>query len=302
MKALKIVLSVLLTLMIAVITFFSFNLLTSFISNYQAVTKVSLAWIPMMMFMCEIYVALFALFNYLELKRQDVYFWRKYSILMASFALVGFSLSIVCGTYVYGTFVGDYVFVAYPLIMLIVHTVLLGISCYVAISSIRKIIKDKPERSWKNKHVYRFKEFFVAQLLIFGMEKLGAVVLLPLFWSSYDSVYVIPFLIQLLAPIALFIIYMIDQHWKHSDRLNIILYGSVLAYTVFSLTYMLIASHNAYPTFANPLSPILQLERLVTSPVGFVILYLVSFFTSFIHLMVTIGKIYVAKKKFKEAK
>ena len=297
MKALKIVLGVILTLMISVITFFSFNLLTSFISNYQAITKVSLSWIPMMMFMCEIYVALFALFNYLELKRQDVYFWRKYSILMASFALVGFALSIVCGTYVYGTFVGDYVFVAYPLIMLIVHAVLLGISCYIAISSIRKIIIDKPERTWKNKHVYRIKEFFVAQLLIFGMEKLGAFVLLPLFWSSYDSIYVLPFLLQLLMPIAIFVTYMIDQHWKHSMKLNVILYGSILGYSLFSFTYMLIASHGNYPTFVNPLSPILQLERLITSPIGFVVMYLVCIFTCFVFLLGSLSKILVDKKK-----
>ena len=301
MKVLRNILAVLVVLMIAVITFFSFNLLFSFVSNYQAISKTSFAWIPMMMFMCEIYVALFAVFNYVDLKRKDAYFWRKYSIMMGCFALVGVASSIVVGAYSYGTFIGDYVFTAYPLIMLVVHILLLAFSCFSAFVSIRFIIKEKPERVWKNKHTYRIKEFFVAELLVFGMEKLGAVVLLPMFWSSYDSVYVIPFLIQLLMPLALFVTYMIDMHWKHSMKLNVILYGSILCYSLFSLTYMLVMSHNNYPTFVNPLSPILQLERLVTSPIGFVILYLVSVFTSFVLLMGSVSKIIIDKKKAQKA-
>jgi len=301
MKILRNILAVLVVLMISVITFFSFNLLFSFVSNYQAISKTSLSWIPMMMFMCEIYVALFAIFNYVDLKRKDVYFWRKYSIMMGCFALVGLATSIVVGAFVYGTFVGDYVFVAYPLVMLLVHTLLLGLSCYIAFVSIRLIIKEKPERMWKNKHSYRVKEFAIAQLLVFGMEKLGSIVLLPLIWSSYDSVYVIPFYIQLLMPMALFVVYMIDQHWKHSMKLNVILYGSILAYSLFSLIYMLVASHNNYPTFVNPLSPIMQLERLVTSPIGFVILYLVSVFTSFVLLIGSASKIIVDKKRAKQS-
>ena len=134
------------------------------------------------------------------------------------------------------------------------------------------------------------------------MEKLGAFVLIPLFWSSYDSVYVIPFLIQLLMPISLFVVYMIDQHWKHSMKLNVILYGSILAYSLFSLIYMVVASHGNYPTYVNPLSPILQLERLVTSPLGFIIMYLVCIFTSFILLLGSASKIIVDKKKVEKAK
>ena len=301
MKILRNILAVLVVLMISVITFFSFNLLFSFVSNYQAISKTSLSWIPMMMFMCEIYVALFAIFNYIDLKRKDAYFWRKYSIMMGCFALVGLVLSIVTGTFVYGTFIGDYVFVAYPLVMTVIHALLLGFSCYLAFVSIRIIVKEKPEKVWKNTHTYRMKEFFIAQLLVFGMAKLGAVVLLPLYWSSYDSIYVLPFLIQLLMPLALFVTYMIDQHYKHSMKLNVILYGSILAYSVFSLTYMIIASHNNYPTFVNPLSPVLHLERLVTSPIGFVVVYLISVFTSFVLLMGSITKLMYDKRKEKQA-
>ena len=282
MKALKNILAIVLVLMVAVITFFTFNLVFSTVSNYQAISPTSLAFIPMFMFMCEIYVAFFAVFNYIVLKRHDIYYWRKYSLLMLIFSIFGFAFSIVCGTYVYHTFVGEYVFVAYPLFMLIVHTALLGSSCYVFVKSFIKIIKEKPEREWKNKNTYWVKELAIANLLIFGLEKLGAIVLLPLLWSSYDSSYVIPFYIQLLIPITLFVIYMIDQHWKHDKKLNIILYGSVLLYSVMSLTYMLIIAHNSYPLVVNSLSPIMQLERLITKPLGFIVLYLVSITMSYV--------------------
>ena len=210
---------------------------------------------------------------------------------MGCFALVGLVFSIVAGTYIYHTFVGDYVFVAYPLIMLIVHAILFCSSCYTAFVSIKKIVQEKPEKLWSNSFKYKLKTFFVALLLIFGMEKLGSVVLLPLIWSSYDSIYVLPLYIQLLMPMALFVIYMILNHWKSSDKLSLILYGSVLAYSVFSLLYMIIAAHNSYPTFVNPLSPILQLERLIKIPVGFVILYLVSILVALTHFVKTLIKV-----------
>ena len=302
MKILRNFLAVLVVLMISVITFFSFNLLFSFVSNYQAISKTSLAWIPMMMFMCEIYVALFAIFNYVDLKRKDAYFWRKYSIMMGCFALVGLASSIAVGAYSYGTFFGDYIFVAYPFVMLCIHAILCAFSCYTAFISIRLIIKDKPEKTWKKSVIERIRGVFIALLLVFALEKLGAVVLLPLLWSSYDSIYVLPFIIQLLMPMALFVTYMIDLHWKHSMKLNVILYGSILCYSLFSFIYMVVASRGNYPTFANPLSPILQLERLLTTPIGFVFMYLVCVIGSFVLFMGSASKIIVDKKKAQKAK
>jgi len=300
MKVLKNILAILLVCMVAVITFFSFNLLFSFVSNYQSISRTSLSFIPMFMFMCEIYTAFFAVFNYIVLKRHDVYFWRKYSLMMLIYSVIGFALAIVCGTYVYHTFVGDYVFTAYPLFMTIVHGALLCASCYVFVKSVVTIVKEKPEREWKNKNTYWVKEFAIANLLIYGLEKFGAILLLPLFWSSYDSVYVIPFFIQLLMPLALFVIYMIDQHWKHDKKLNIILYGSVLAYSIMSLTYMVIIAHGTYPLIGNPLSPILQFERLIKIPIGFIVLYLVCIVVSYV--LFTINLITVIREKKKNKK
>ena len=230
MKVLKNILAVVLVLMISVITFFTWNLIFSFVSNYAALSRTSLSPIPMIMVMIEIYVCLFALYDYIVLKRRDAYFWRKYSLIVAGFDLVGFAFAIVCGTFVYHTFVGDYVCFAYPLIMLIVHGLFLCFSCYTAVFAFKSIAKDKPVKSWSNSKTDWIRKVLIAFLLMFGLEKLGAIVLLPTLWSGYDSVYVIPFYIQLLMPMALFITYMIDRTWKHSRKLNVILYGSILCY------------------------------------------------------------------------
>lgn len=297
MKVLKYILAVVLVLMISVITFFTWNLIFSFVSNYAALSRTSLSPIPMIMFMIEIYVCLFALYDYIVLKRRDAYFWRKYSLIIAGFALVGFIFAIVCGTFVYHSFVGDYVCFAYPLIMLIVHGLFLGFACYTFVFAFKSIAKDKPVKSWSNSKTYWIREVLIAFLLMFGLEKLGAIVLLPTLWSGYDSVYVIPFYIQLLMPLALFIAYMIDRTWKHSRKLNVILYGSILCYSLFSLIYMLAISKGNYPNVVNPLSPIMQLERLVTKPYGFIILYAVSLIMSTACLTCNVILLVTSKKK-----
>ena len=299
MKLVKNLLGTLLVLMIGVITFFTWNLIGSFVSNYQSLSPTALSGLPMIIFMIEIYVVLFGIFNYIVLQRRDAFFFRKYSLITFSFAVVGIATSIACGTYVYHTFVGDYVFSAYPLFMLIIHTLFLGISGYLAFVSIKQISQEKPVKSWKNTRFYWVREVLIAFMLMFALEKLGGVVLLPLLYSSYDGAYVIPFYIQLLVPTFIFASYMVDRHYLHNKKVNIILTSIALGYSILSLLYMLLMHKfmaPAYPTLANPLSPIMQLERLVTKPLGFIILYLFCLLYSSITLLLNIIRLVKEKK------
>ena len=299
MKLLKNCLATLLVLMIGVITFFTWNLIFSFVSNYQSISATSLSGLPMIIFMIEIYVVLFGIFNYIVLQRRDAYFFRKYSIITFSFAVVGIVTSIVCGTFVYHTFVGDYVFAAYPLFMLIIHILFLGISGYLGFVSIKQISQEKPEKSWKNARFYWVREVLVAFMLMFALEKLGGLVLLPLLYSSYDGVYVIPFYIQLLVPTFIFVSYMVDRHYLHNKKVNIVLSSIALCYSILSLLYMFLMHKfmvNPYPTLVNPLSPILQLERLVKKPYGFIILYAFCLIYSCVTLILNIIRLAKEKK------
>ena len=303
MRLLKNLLGTVIVLMIAVITFFTWNLIASFVSNYQSLSMTSISSFPMIALMIELFVILFAIFEHVELKRRDAYFYKKYSIILLCFALVGIVTSILDGTIVYHTFIGDYIFFAFPLFMLIIHAVFLGISLYLLIPSIMQICKEKPEKTWKNTRFYWVRQTLVAFMLMFALEKLGGLVLLPIYWSSYDSGYVVPMLIQFLVPIFLFVAYMIDRYFKHDKKLNIILLSIALGYTILSMTYMLIMCivwKGFYMNIANPLSPILQLERLITRPLGAIILYAFCLLYSGINLVLNIVRLAKEKKAPKE--
>ena len=145
MKTLKKILFVLYVLMLAVITFYTFNLVCSLISNYQSVSRTTMSCIPMFMFMLICIIFLFIIFNFVVYKRRDPYFVRKYAITVGIMSLIGVIFSILCGTYVYHKFFGDYVFQAYPFVMLFVHLVFLAISIYylvLALKDIKEIFLD----------------------------------------------------------------------------------------------------------------------------------------------------------------
>ena len=285
-----------LLLMVAVITFFTWNLIFSVVSNYAALTIVSISSLPLIFFMIILYVLIFGVFDYVVLKRKDAYFFRKFSIIVVCFSLLGMISSILDGTIVYHTFVGDYVFFAMPLFMLIVHALICGIAVYGSIVSCKSIHDNKPEKTWKAPRLYWIREVLVALLLMFALEKLGAFLLLPIFWSSYDSIYVLPFYIQLLIPAFLVVIYFVDRHWLHNKKINILLSASALIYSLFSLIFMILISKGTWPLVVNPLSPILQLERLVTLPIGFIVIYAVSILYSCSILIVNVVKLIKEKK------
>ena len=292
-------LATVLLLMVAVITFFTWNLIFSLVSNYEALSMTSISSLPMVFFMIILYVLIFAVFDYEVLKRKDAYFFRKFSIIVASFALLGMISSILDGTIVYHTFVGDYVFFAMPLFMLIVHALICGIAVYGAVLSCKSIHDNKPEKTWERPKLYWIREVLMALLLMFALEKFGAFLLLPVFWSSYDSIYVLPFYIQLLIPSFIVVMYFVDRHWLHNKKLNIILSGSALAYSLFSLIYMLLMSKGTWPLVINPLSPILQLERLITKPIGAIVLYAVSLIYPCVILVLNVVKLLKEKKEAK---
>ena len=303
MRLLKNLLGTVIVLMVAVITFFTWNLLGSLISNYQSLSMTSISSLPMVIFMIELFVILFAIFDYIVLKRKDAYFYKKYSLILGCFAIAGIITSILDGTIVYHTFIGDYIFVGFPLFMLIIHAILLGISVFLAIPSIMQICKEKPEKTWKNPRFYGVRRVLVAFMLMFGLEKLGGLVLLPIYWSSYDSCYIVPMLIQFLVPIFLFVSYMVDRHFKHDKKTNIILLSIAFCYSILSMTYILILCNvwkGFYMNIANPLSPIMQLERLITKPLGAIILYAFCLLYSGINLTLNIIRLIKEKKAPKE--
>lgn len=284
MKTLKKILFVFYVLMLSVITFFSFNLVTSLVSNYQSLSPTTISFVPMFMFMLICIIFMFGIFNFVIYKRRDAYFVRKYSIIIGVMSLIGVIFSILCGTYVYHNFFGDYVFLAYPFVMLLAHLIFLALSISYGFIAIKEISKNHPKRTFETPKFYWVRELALGMILTYALEKLGAFLLIPIYFSSVDSVYVLPLLIQLLIPALIFVTFMIHEHWLHNRKVTLILSSVAFGYTLFSFVYMVIISKASYPLTITPLSPIMQLERLTTKPIDFILLYGLSFLISGLNL------------------
>ena len=284
MKTQKKILLAFLILMLSIITFYSFNLVTSLVSNYQSLSRTTISWIPMFTFMLICIIFLFITFNFVVYKRRDSYFVRKYSLLVGIISLIGMVFSILCGTYVYHTFFGDYVFLAYPFIMLVVNGIFFFTSCayfYIAMDDIKR---NRTVNNFKTPKLYWLREVILFLILTFSLEKLGAFLLLPMYFSSVDGIYVLPYYIELLIPALIFATFMIHEHWLHNRKVTIILSSIAFGYSIASLIYMIVISKRTSPLTITPLSPIQQLERLTVIPVDFILLYGFSLLISGLNL------------------
>lgn len=282
MKALKIALFTLFVIMLSIITFYSFSLIFTVVANHEALDLVSLSGIPMIMLMCALIACLAAGYRYVVRKQQDSYLVRQFAILVAFFSLVGLVFSILCGTIIYGSFVKDYIFKCYPLLMLILHTVLLGTSVYVIVNCQISLKKGEEEMT-KFPFAYQLRSFGIGVLLLFALNRLGAFVLIPYYWSDYDSVYTLPYLFQLLVPSVVLITYLLHEDFLRNRKVTLILSGSCLAYSLFSMIYMICMSKGNYPLTLNSLTAIQLFERLVKYPIDAWILYGVSFLIPFLN-------------------
>lgn len=281
MKALKITLGVVLLLMISVITFYTFNLVFTVVANHQALDLVSLSFLPMLFIDINMIALVVAVYRTLLRKSTEPYFFRYYGYFCGAFSLLTIIFSIVNGTAVYGSFTKDYVFIAYPLITLIVGILTLAVCIYLIISSQLVISREKPVQQFGITFPFAIRTLGVVLLLTYALERLGAFVLVPVWYSDIDGAVVIPYIIQLLMPALVMFNYALFEFMKHGSRkVPLISSGIVFGYSIFSLIYVICMSHNAYPRMINPLSVIQQFERLVVYPVDLLIMYMITLFMS----------------------
>ena len=277
MKTFRYICSILLILIVSVFAFYSFNLVFAVVCNYQSkILPTGIAFIPIFMFMLITVTILIALYYYLIKNRRDSYLVRQYSIILGSFALIGVIFSILAGTYIYHGFLKQYIVYGYPLGMLIIHTLLLAVFVYLAVISCVDIKQNKIEKTYEFEKHHNLQMVGLVALLIYALERLGAFTLLPVYFSSYDGIYVLPYYIQLLVPAFILFVFLMHRNNVVSKKTSWIMLLVSTLYSVMSLVYIIVISHNNYPLTINPLSAILQFERLVTFPIDTILLYLVS--------------------------
>lgn len=296
MKQLKFTLFVLGILMLSIIDFYAFNLLFAVVGNHESLDLVSLTGIPMILLLITLVICLMAGYRYLVRKDTDIYYVRYYAIVEAALSVVGIGTSIFVGAGIYGSFVKDCVFKCYPLIMLIVFILMLGGSIYLIVDITKRIKAENIEKTYHGKALTGLIEAGFGILIVYALDKLGAFVLLPIYWSSYDSVYVLPYLFQLLVPTVLVIMRVLYKDFVKSDKVRFIMACSVIGYSLFSILFMALYSKGKYPLTVNPLTPIQQLGRLVCYPISTMLLYGLSFAYSAIVVVLCTIKYIKAKK------
>lgn len=276
MKNMKLVLFILGIFMLSIITFYAFNLIFTVVANHAALDIISLSGLPMILFMILLIIILVAGWRYFKREETDLYYARYYGIVVGALSLVGLGLSIFTGAGIYKTFVGPYVFKAYPLIMTIVYS-LLVIGSILLTYYITKVIKEQNiEKTYKGTFAYGLREAGLSVLLVYALERLGAFILIPIYYSSYDGAVTIPYLIQLLIPAFVMFTYVIHEYFGGNRIRTFILSYVAFDYSLFSLIYMICMSKGNYPLTINSLTAIQQFERLVTYPISAIILYAVS--------------------------
>ena len=209
--------------------------------------------------------------------------------------------AILCGTLVYGSFVPPYpiVFMGYPLTMTIVFAILLGVSIYVLVKSVNKINAEGLVSTRKSTAAHNFETFVYVSMVLFGLGRLGAFLCLPVYWSSQNTVYVLPYYLQLLMPISIVICSLLYRDFLNKNKkFGLIATIVIASVCVLTMTYMIVLeklceaeTHLWNATiYINALSQIQNPGRLLTGPVNFYIMYIVCYGFVLVNAVVALVK------------
>lgn len=292
MKKFYIAIFTILGIIASIILHFGFSQFYSLVSNYANLSKYELSGLPMY-FLIMIIVALFFYFyRYFALHKKDGYTKRLYSILIIAFSFLGFVSSILVGTLVYQNLFTRFIFLAYPFIMMLAHLAFLGAGIYYLIISLKEIKNgcEKPQKSGV-KHV--FYTIGMAFLLMYSLVKMGSLFLLPILYSPYDGFYIIPLYVQFLVPMASIFCYLYYRDFAKNEiksKFTVISSSVILGLSLITFFYVVFVGKLYYPNIINASSNVIHLERLITIPINFIILYICSIFTAISNLIIVLIK------------
>ena len=277
-----------LTILMALVINYSSYALWTIISNYESMAPEMLGGFPLYMFIAWVVTFMFYCYR-AEIKGlNDAFAKKHYSILGVIFGGLGLVFSILCGTWIYGSFVPEYpiVFAGYPLVMTIVHTALLAIAIYELVKAQQEIKDGNLTCDRKSSVGHVFETMAYVFFTLFGLGRLGAFLCLPLYWSSQNTVYVLPYYLQLLAPISILVCCLLYKDFLGKNKkFGLISTLVIFGVSLLTMTYMIILekaceqeTHLWNATiYINALSQIQNPGRLLTGPINFEIMYVVCY-------------------------
>lgn len=262
----------------SVVSFYAFNLFFTAICNYQAVTKVTFSGFPMYCVMATIICLILYTYRLLTKKENTFVLSKHYAIALIVTSTLGIASSVLVGAWVYHSFTKEWIFSCYPIVMIIIHALILCAAVYLLVVSIKQLKKNPEEKKIKVTTYYVFYHIGLVSLLLYALNRAGAFLFLPIFWSMENSWMMIPFYVQLLAPLAIVICHCLYKDFIKEEKKQKLVYISItiiVGYSLFSMVYTSLITSVNYPNAINVLSPILQFERLVMFPLDYIAMYLV---------------------------
>jgi len=264
---------------LAITTFFITNILFSVVSNYEAITNVILAGGPLLFF--GLILECVAIYFYRNIVKHihDDLSKKQISLMVAIFGTCGMITSICCGTFVYHSFFASYIFTAYPLIMLIANAVFTAVSVQNFVFYTRKMKQTKEVIIRKTTFKEVIRTIGVIFLLIYSLDRLGAFFLTPVFYSRNNGYMALPYYLQLSVPFALvasFLIYRDILKGKARDKFGTISTIVILIVSILTTAYTGIMSRYTYPYFVQTVSSIQHFERLITFPIDYVVMVIIT--------------------------
>jgi len=279
-------------LICSVVCFYSYTLLASNVCNYATpnLIKYILVTFASLFIALSLITGLFLfvrVYKYPEHRKQIAI---HYIRLIFIFSSIGWVSSIIGPIWVYGTLLGDQPFVGYGLICLIINSLVFYISA-IALALIRQYLPDDKEKRVTSTS-YRLVSLFLAIFVFHASNRLGALLLSPLYILSRNinqTIYFYIFLCISTLFLQIYIADLIDVYKKHPlARLINVCVVIVLNILMFSLV---IAIGWGNSEFISSISTALPLERLVAFPVELFLQLILSSALS-ISLLVYSIKIY----------
>ena len=300
MKKSRLILFIILALLTSFLTFYTTQLFMGIVVNYEIVTKTSLAPLTMVMFNATIITLLFYMYRYNVKGNTSEYSKRFYGLLTIIFSVLGVGFAIYTGLGIYQTFIGENVFAGYPLILLIVNTLMLviGLTLFVnADMNIRKLGLKKPV--YEHKAYHRVSTLGFGFWVFYSLNRFGALILTPLLISRTHWYLCLPYYTLMVIPAAMLVFFLIYRDFAKPEwkaKFGIVSNCIFLGVALLSGITCLVCVNLVNVEYIQSISNVLLLERLVKFPVDTIINVVVAIILPLITVVVLVDRQIRAKK------
>lgn len=282
------------TLLGSLVTFYACNFIFGDISNYAAgiENNTSLVDLPIVMLGAILVCLPFYLLRLYQRPKSIKRLSITYCLIVFVLAFLGFFGALLSGIVVYKSFTKPYPFPGYLILGMIIHLlILVGVSL-VYFLLIRPLKEDEVKSKVTPKYVF----YTIGMFLLVGLSynRLGGLLLSPLFFTTSTWLLTIPSYLWLLVPIALLTIKAISIIYKPINLFIPFLMVSLVNIAIF-IPVIILTLNNTF--YVSSISPLMPLERLISMPIETILHFIILLIVSVVYTLKERKKCVRASKK-----